>query len=331
MPHAPARPEEVVFRQRADRLEIRARTSLTGVREEGLQPPVRPVLLAFVAQTESMAEGWDRSTRDREFLRSARAFPLEPVPTERLGQRVRLRRNVPVATFPQSEALVLALAIEDARGRSIPSPRKVFVPADPPLSPLDSVSIEVLEDRIELSWRPPQDERVRTVRIYRTLGAEPYALLPWREVELQRGRVVDEEARYGQTLRYRLTAASRGKDVAIESAPTTPGPVDYDDVFAPDPVVDLEAVPGSGVIRVLWFPGGSPDEVAALVERQAGGETGFDEVGRVSVPDADFTDTEVRPGQRYRYRVKALDAQGNASAPAGPTEWVRPRPPEREP
>jgi hypothetical protein len=327
----PTRPDDVVFRQRHDQLEIRARVAVTGLEQRPLEPPVRPVLLAFVAKTPELAEGWDRSARDREFVRTARPFPLEPFPEGSAGRTVELRRDVPIATFPEAAALVLALSIEDRRGRSLPSARQVLVPADPPLPPVGALDHRVLERGVELSWQPPEDERVERVRIYRRVDEEPFEPTPWRRPDASAGKIVDEAARFGQTLRYRFVAARVDEDVPVESAPRELGPIDYRDVFPPRPVVDLEAVPASGAIRVLWFPGGSPDEVAARVERQAEGETGFRAVGRVALPDADFTDTEVDPDRRYRYRVLAVDAAGNASTPAGPSGWVSPRPVRREP
>lgn len=329
-PHVPSVPEEVLFRQRGDLLQIEARVRLTGLRDEALRPPVRPVLLAFVAETAQLAEGWDRSTRDREFVRSAEAFPLEPVAEDRLGQRVRLLREIAVERFPESEALVLALAIEDDRGRSMPSRRRVFVPAEPALPALDGVSSEVLEDRVRLRWELPKDERVKSVRVYRSTGDEPFSARPWRQVEAAAGSVVDDDARYGQQLTYRLAAAARAGEVPAESPAREIGPIDYEDVFPPDPVVDLEAVPSRGVIRVLWFPGGSADEAGALVQRQARGQDRFHVVGRVDLPDADYTDDDVQAGESYRYRVLAVDAAGNAAEPAGPTPWVQPLPEEEQ-
>lgn len=330
-PHVPLTPENVVFRQRGAELEVRATLRLAGVGGRELEAPVRPVLLAFTAPSQQLAQGWDRSSRDREFLRLATRIPLEPLTLDREsgGARSTLR-SVPVDRFKQDAPVVLALSLEDRRGHSLPSRRQVFTPARPPLAPLEAVSEAVNEDGITLEWEVPGDERVNVVRVYRRVGDGAFASRPWREVPASEGRVFDEGVSYGQDLSYRLVTALTSSGVAVESLPLERGPIAYRDVYPPDPVLDLEAVPATGAVRVLWFPGGSPDEAAAQVERQVEGEEGFSPLARVVLPDADYADDDVEPGQRYRYRVLALDGAGNASEPAGPTGWVSPRP-ERTP
>ena len=331
-PHVPLTPENVVFRQRGADLEVRATLRLAGVGGRELEAPVRPVLLAFTAPNQQLAQGWDRSSRAREFLRLATPIPLEPLtPGEDQGGVVRnTLRSVPVDQFKENAFVVLALSLEDRRGHSLPSRRQVFAPTKPPLAPLASVREKVTEGGVALEWGASEDERVNSVRVYRSVNDGAFPARPWREVSASEGRVFDGGVSYGQDLSYRLVAALTSSGIPVESAPVERGPIAYRDVYPPDPVLDLEAVPATGAVRVLWFPGGSPDEAAARVERQAESEQGFSLLARVALPDADYADSDVEPGGRYRYRVLALDAAGNASEPAGPTAWVSPRP-ERPP
>ena len=325
LPRIPATPREVAVRQRGPRVEIRAGYVLLDLHGRPLRPPVHPEILWVREREPELAAGWLAAFRDREFLRTARVIAL-PVLAD--GTPMTREDAVPVRAFPGRGSLVIALALRDARARSRPSPRVVLPVADPPLAPLDTLTATPREDGIALAWTGG-DDRAGVVRIYRReQEATAGDWRAWRVVERTEETTLDETARYGQSLEYAATAALAAEDPVVESEPVLAGRVLYEDRFPPDPARDVVGVPVEGGINVLWVPARSVDLAGAIVERQQGDEGApWREVGRVEMPDAFFTDRDVEPGRRYRYRVISVDRHGNRAAPAGPTAWSSPREP----
>ncbi len=325
LPRIPRMPIEVAWIQRGDQLLVTGQVLGQSLAGRRLEPPLRPVLFFFSAPDRQLAAGWDTPSRDREFLRMAVRIELAPLDPPADTQRLEFERHVPISRLGQGEAVVLALGLADRRSVSLPSRRRVLLPAREPLRPLEDVAVEPQRDGVRLSWRRPADPRVRRVHVYRGVDGPAGGYRAWKKVDAAAGSVIDREARYGQTLSYALAAAAGEGEIAVESELVRPEPLEYRDTFAPAEVRDVDAVAERGGIRVLWFPGGAEDEVRARIERQEEGEATWVLVGTVEMPDTDFEDRSTLPGHRYRYRVIALDASGNAAPPAGPTRYVTPR------
>jgi hypothetical protein len=325
LPHLPEPPAGVRWRQRGDALQVEARYTLRIVGGGALRLPARPEIL-FTTSSPGQGSSWSASNRDREFRRVARPLALPPFETDAKSPVTR-RDAVPLEQFPASPELVLAVALADARARSLASPRSALAPLRPALPAMTTLTAAPRENGIQLSWAAPADERAETVRIWRWSppAAEPWE--PFRTVAASDGALLDTAPRYGETVVYLAAFARPAAQVAVEGVPQQLEPIDYQDRFPPAPPRDLDAVAEAGRIRVLWYPGGSADEKAWVVERQREGEPEFAERGRSEVPDAFFLDAAAEPGARFRYRVLAEDASGNRSAAAGPTGWVVARPP----
>jgi hypothetical protein len=325
LPHLPEPPREVRWRQRGDELQLEARYTLHIVGGGALRPPARPEIL-FTTSGAGQGSSWSAANRDREFRRVAKPFSLPPFPADAPSPATR-RDALSLAKLPEAPELVLALALADERARSLASPRSALAPLRPALAPMTTLAADPREDGIELRWTAPEDARVETVRLYRWLppAGEPWE--PLRTVAAKDGMFLDTGPRYGETVVYLAAFAGAGTRGTIEGVPQRLAAIDYRDRFPPAAPRDLDAVAEAGRIRVLWYPGGAPDEKTWVVERQREGEPEFAERGRSEAPDAFFLDDAVEPAARYRYRVLSEDASGNRSAPAGPTEWVTARPP----
>lgn len=328
LPKIPRSPSDVTWIQRGDRLEVSARLDLRDLEGKPLRLPAAPVLLVFAAPTPQLASGWSSASRDREFLRIAQARPFPPVELrpDRASGPLTIHEKVDFTKFGDAAAFVLALSVEDARGRSIPSARRVFVPASPPLPAPDGLQVVAEEEGVRIRWVWPEDPRVQVMRLFRRVEGTAGRWQQWKESGRELTEVLDHDARYGQELRYAAASAATLGEVPVESPLVEAPLLKYRDLFPPAAAQDLEAVAESGRIRVLWFPGGSPDEDHARIERQEEGGEQWREVGRVPVPDTDFEDATAEQGHRYRYRVTAVDRAGNEASPAGPTRWVSPRP-----
>lgn len=345
LPRLPVTPRAAAFRQRGPLLQVRATYQLSTLEGTALKPPVHPVVLHMKPRMAGDVQGWDTPAREREFGRLADPLALPPFTPEQLLQTVERTDGVPVldllavaaGSIPgppvepgdPPQPVVLALALRDRPRLSFPSPRVVFRAADPPLAPLAAFEAVPEENGIRLTWTVTRDARVNGVRVFRHRPGEAEPWEPWRRFDAAESGVLDDTARYGDELVYVATAA--GPDdlpVVVESAPLAAAPIAYRDVFPPLPPAEVDAVPETGAIRVFWYPGGSKDEAAVVVERQAEGEADFTVRGTVPVPESFFADGAVEPARRYRYRAITVDREGNRAAPVGPTAWVAPRPPE---
>jgi hypothetical protein len=144
------------------------------------------------------------------------------------------------------------------------------------------------------------------------------------------GGTVDQTTRTGETYSY---TAQRVRSVsldghALELHSTVSSPVTFiaRDVFPPLPPTDLEAVPGGATpadrsIDLSWTPDTESDLAGYSVYRQevtSSGEVAGTAARLNSTPIVGpaYRDQTAIPGYRYSYRVTAVDASGNESAPS---------------
>lgn len=330
LPPVPQAPREASWLQRGPTLHLLAQYRLAGLEGRVLHPPVAPQLLAIGCSSPLEAASWNTAARDREFGRAARAVPLPAFSPGQFGQTLFRLDRLDVEQLGIKGFAVLSVALADKRSRSSGTPRLVLPLAWPPLPALPRFDLEAREGGVHMTWDPPADPRVSTLRLYRwEQGSEP-SWDPWKVVPAHLGALLDDTARYGQTLHYAAAAATGSGNDPVEGLLREAGPLAFRDVFPPRPPRDLDLVAESGQLRLLWNPGASPDEALAVVERQTEGSEEYREVGRVSAPDSFFLDETTAPGVNYRYRLIAIDQVGNRAEPAGPTPWLAPRPPGGE-
>jgi hypothetical protein len=93
------------------------------------------------------------------------------------------------------------------------------------------------------------------------------------------------------------------------------------DIFPPQPPTGLTAVPGVGsTIDLSWEPVADTDLAGYHVYRRAATETAFQRLTAKPVIGPAFTDTTAVAGQRYIYKVTAIDTTGNESQPSNEAE-----------
>jgi hypothetical protein len=125
---------------------------------------------------------------------------------------------------------------------------------------------------------------------------------------------LDKDAQFGTAYTYRVqsTGSPYSEPVAITPADTFPPPVP----------TGLSAIGGTASVQLSW----NPVEDAGLAGYQiyrAESDGPFIRLGpKLMAPS--FQDREARPGTPYRYRVTALDASGNESAPSEPAALTVP-------
>ncbi len=144
------------------------------------------------------------------------------------------------------------------------------------------------------------------------------------------GGTIDHTAQKGVTYHY---SARRVREISVDghklelrSVASAPVTLAVRDIFPPGVPTDLEAVPGGATasdrsIDLSWTPDTDLDVVGYIVYRQdvdsAGAATGTaTRLNASPVADPAYRDQTALTGHRYAYRVSAIDAAGNESAPS---------------
>jgi hypothetical protein len=141
------------------------------------------------------------------------------------------------------------------------------------------------------------------------------------------GGTLDRTARKTETYTYQAqrvrTVTLEGHTLELRSAPSPIITVHLADTFPPLPPAELAAVPGENAasIDLSWQPVVDNDLAGYLIYRRAANTTApFQKLTSKPVTAPAYTDTTTTPGQRYTYRVTAIDATGNESPPSNEAE-----------
>lgn len=131
---------------------------------------------------------------------------------------------------------------------------------------------------------------------------------------------LDTTARYGQ--RYVYTVATLAAGVPpVESALEKEIEVDYQDRFGPPAPTGLVTLPEGNDVRLRWNSSAASDVAGYLIFRQdPGGE--FHQVNPSPSAELEWVDSGLEPGNRFRYRVVAVDRLGNRGEPSAEAEAV---------
>jgi hypothetical protein len=206
--------------------------------------------------------------------------------------------------------------------------------------PLPAAEAKVELDRVLLS--PPAKPPVKPDSTKQPLSLAPPVtplevhLLAPRGIT-DPGGTVDHTAESGMTYSYTAqrvrSVTLDGHTVELRSVPSAAVSAAVRDVFPPDAPTGLEAASGGSgdaapnglanglAIDLSWEPGTDLDLAGYMVYRQEVTSSGA-AVGASSrltpspVASPAFRDTTVQAGRTYAYRVTAVDAHGNESAPS---------------
>jgi hypothetical protein len=149
------------------------------------------------------------------------------------------------------------------------------------------------------------------------------------------GGTIDRTAQSGQTYRYTAQRVlsvvlpgptPAGHKLELRSSISQPITVLIRDTFPPAPPTGLAAIPGgtasgSPSIDLSWEPNTDADLAGYIVYRQQISSTGTLtgpplRLNATPVIGPSFRDPSAVSGQRYAYRVTAIDTAGNESAPS---------------
>ncbi|MBN8730286.1 MAG: fibronectin type III domain-containing protein [Acidobacteria bacterium] len=170
--------------------------------------------------------------------------------------------------------------------------------AQPVSAPL--VKAEATTGGVKLSWEAAAGEQYL---VFRTAAGEATVT---QIGESTGASYLDATAVFDQTYTYRVRSAGSPLSQPVEITPR--------DTFAPPAPAGLSAVEATASVQLSWNPVESADLAAYQVYRAEGDGPFVRTGGRLTAPS--YTDRDLRPGVRLRYRVTALDAAGNESEPS---------------
>ena len=176
------------------------------------------------------------------------------------------------------------------------------------------------EGRLCLEWVPPEKDvlgqpaAIAGYRVYRRSLSEDAYGPPLNAEPVKGTSFVDASAPYGVPLVYTVRAVLQSNP-KVEGLPAEELPILFSDVYPPPAPKRLDALSEGNLVRLLWDPVDAPDLAGYLVFRSQ--DDGAPErLTKEPLTDPFFTDETAHQGARYRYTVRAIDRNGNPSAPS---------------
>ncbi|MFJ2786547.1 MULTISPECIES: PA14 domain-containing protein [unclassified Streptomyces] len=195
------------------------------------------------------------------------------------------------------------------------------------VKPLAPAGLGAVHDRVtartKLSWVRNKEMDLAGYRVYRRLAGQPF---PARPLAVTTGAAyTDATPATGQTFLYELRAHDRAGN---ESPGTSDLAVATADRTAPAAPAAPGATVAAGAVNLGWQPVAGANRYRVLRAAGTGGPwtTAVDQLAATSWQD---TGTDIR--KQWYYRIVAIDAAGNASAPSatgttGAPDVTAPRP-----
>ena len=169
--------------------------------------------------------------------------------------------------------------------------------------------------RNTISLSPPVS--TAQIRLYITELAYPYAdgIVSISEIRLTEAKLIDipsfqDVALDDGVYQYSVTAVD---GYGAESMPSQSVSAEVGDVVPPGQPQGLLAVPDGTRVLLTWVPNTEPDVATYRVFRS--GPSGWILLGATPATDRTYRDTDLANGN-YRYRITAVDAKNNESAPS---------------
>ena len=233
------------------------------------------------------------------------------------GDRIRLTWKLPEPLPEPAVARVFAVKTRAERGAASDfSNVAVLVPRPAPAAP-GELAIEPRKEGVRLTWTAAADAAAGYAILRRNAQATQWGATLAR-VEKDATSFLDSGARYGQRYVYTvLSLAARDPDV--QSPPRSETEVDYADRFAPAPPAALRALALPGEVHLVWEASPDTDVAGYRLERAAaGGDFAPLPVGPQQ--GLEYVDSGLPAESSWRYRVVALDGNGNVSEPSAVAE-----------
>jgi hypothetical protein len=285
-------------------------------------------------------------------------IPSAVVDTYLIEGRVRFADPLPPENVAQHEGqqVVYLVRTRASKRKDSADSNLVAVQLHAVPQPISAISVTVTEEAIELRWQPPEETATGAAvappvdyRIYRAEvapGGEteaarnpsqaklavPPALLGVTPTPSYR----DTQFQFGRTYLYTVRSVEQYGAESVESADSAPGVVTPRDTFPPAAPKDLVVVTVAGTssapahLELSWAISPEPDLAGYNVYRSEQEGTGGQRQNHELLLTPTFRDMSVVAGQRYSYKVTAVDRAGNVSLPSAAVSAVVPSESEKE-
>jgi len=288
----------------------------------GLALPPLSEATVYEARRPAPAEGAPPAIDPRELVALARPIARLTGPElsgaitgDRLIARLRLEEPLP----EPKEARYYAVRTVATGGESSPwSNVAVLVPQVPPAPPAN-LRVTARKEGVELAWSTADAAEAPTgFHVYRRSAQSTGWGAPVATLGADATGYVDANATYGERYIYTVRAIASPQPL-VESAPAGEREIDYQDRFAPAPPPNLRALGGEGEARLLWEASPDPDVAGYVVFREDPGQE-FRRVNADPVVGTEFVDRGLGAKFVFRYKVAAIDREGNLGEPSAPVE-----------
>jgi len=274
--------------------------------------------------------------------------PIKRLPVK-AGSTQAIDQLPPSLTDDPATLIAYRVQLLNQSNRSAGLSRPAFAAAGAAPPPIDHLRGNAIRNGAALEWTP-QPSFSGWVELNRTLlpafgpaakpAAPPASKSPLNfapdlpsEVRLQtpkdspdHGGTIDRTAQKTETYTYQAqrvrSVTLEGQALELRSAPSPTITVHIADTFPPQPPTGLAAVSGGapGSIDLSWEPVPDSDLAGYLVYRRSAAQAAFQKLTLKPLIGPAYTDTTATAGQRYIYRVTAIDTTGNESKPTGEAE-----------
>ena len=202
--------------------------------------------------------------------------------------------------------------------------KQVIIQPRPAPAPPAKTTLTARGDGIEISWTEPSGTLgpggIVGYNIYRR-DSQAKGFGPALHAAAATERTfLDTSARFGQSYIYVVTAVARREPV-IESSIKTESEIKYVDRFPPPVPREPVALVEAGRVRLVWRGSEAPDlsgyKVYRLDSRKGNqGKAEPELLTAKPIAEVQYTDSNVKAGVSYTYRITAIDQTGNESEPA---------------
>lgn len=222
---------------------------------------------------------------------------------------------------------VYAVRYVDRQGRPLSWSSLVAVEPVPGIAmPPTGLAAAERQDEVTITWTPPsrnidgtEPAQVLGYNIYRTGPNAERLGAPLNKRLLTEPRYVDQGFQYLKPYVYVVRSVSQGPDAQVESVNSGPLAVTPRDVFPPAAPTNVTAASAGGVVSLFWPANAERDVRGYYVYRTDGEASDASRWVRITenpVTRTTYRDERTRTGQRYGYRITAVDRFGNESPPS---------------
>jgi hypothetical protein len=227
-----------------------------------------------------------------------------------------------------------------AKGKRGPmSARATVAMVDPPPT-LPAPGVTYDETTVSVSWPPlggvkpppeagaaallpstPIGVAVPTIayNVYEVADGTPPALTLLTKAPVAEPAFSDARVVWGEKRCYAVRTVQTIDDRPVEGAESQTKCVTLADTFPPKAPEGLQAVPSDGAINLIWDANREKDVRGYIILRGIAPAETLEPVTPEPIRETSFKDT-VKPGVRFVFAVRAVDAAGNLSPPSARVE-----------